>query len=70
MPTGPSAPKFKKTVIPPRPHAASLETERQRIQQQSDKKKGYMSTVLTEGTSLGEPYTKKKKAGRLGVTGA
>jgi hypothetical protein len=70
MPTGPSTPRFEpqKKTIPPKPRALALEEERQIIRQQSQKRKGYASTVLTEGMSLGEADIRKGKVTRLGRT--
>jgi len=71
MPTGPSKPHIPasvetKPIIPPKPRAAALETEREAMRQSAKKRKGYSSTVLTSGLDLGESLTSKGKAERLG----
>jgi hypothetical protein len=73
MPSSPSMPNIPakvetKPVIPPKPKAAALETEREAIRQSAKKRKGYASTALTSGTELGVASTSKGKAQRLGLT--
>ena len=74
MPTGPSKPTFPPTTMaaapPPKPRSVAMESEKAAISRSASRRKGYASTVMTQGVSLGEAQTKKQKAERLGIPGA
>ena len=66
IPKMPEIPPFPKPVdISPRPREVDLEGVKAEERKRLDRRRGYMSTVLTRGATLGTALTQKARA--LGV---